>query len=166
MKKIFAVLTIILLLFILCSCHRTMYTTEDLVKQVQKEFSLSDSATNNLSLAGTCTNEPFVFLWFISGNGYPSNANYLMECSIGDNGGYVFERTYNNQITRSEDIFVQPWQSGYIFCVNNPRCTTIRITDVTGTRDISIDEGAHPFILFNKYLPSEYLFLDADGNEL
>ena len=44
--------------------------------------------------------------------------------------------------------------------------TTIRIIDIMGTHDISIKEGTYPFVYYNELLPSEYYFLDAEGNEV
>ena len=88
-----------------------------------------------------------------------------MECKIVGKDAYTFVHEHK-PIDRGTDIVALLWNNGYAFLVNNPKCTTIRIIDITGTHDISIKEGTYPFVYYNELLPSEYYFLDAEGKEI
>ena len=104
-------------------------------------------------------------IWFVSGNEYQAHYYLPMECKIVGKDAYTFVHEHK-PIDRGTDIVALLWNDGYAFLVNNPKCTTIRITDILGTRDISIKEGAYPFVYYNELLPSEYYFLDAEGKEI
>ena len=100
MKRLLTLSLILCLFFTLCGCQKTMYTTEDLITKAREEFSVSGAESMDISYAGMCTSEPFVLMWFISGNENQAHSHLLMECSISDHGGYIFERTYQNLIDR------------------------------------------------------------------
>lgn len=109
--------------------------------------------------------EDIALIWFISGNEYQAHYYLPMECNIIGENEYTFERVYK-PMERGMDIAVLQWKGGYAFLVNNPKCAAIRITDYAGTRNIAIAKDAYPYITYKKLIPSEYLFLDAEGNEL
>ena len=104
-------------------------------------------------------------IWFVSGNEYQAHYYLPMECKIVEKDAYTFVHEHK-PIDRGTDIVALQWNGGYAFLVNNPKCTTIRITDILGAHDISIKEGAYPFVYYNELLPSEYYFLDAEGKEI
>ena len=64
------------------------------------------------------------------------------------------------------DIVVLHWKNGLALLVNNPECTAIQITDPAGIHIIPDEKGACPYILYYELIPAEYLFLDADGEEI
>lgn len=170
MKKtiIISVLVVIALCLALCvtftllECQPTLEGTDALIEKAREEIPVADSENIDINYAGLCAKEDSALIWFISGNEYQSHYYLPMECKIVGKDAYTFERVYK-PIERGIDIAVLQWQGGYAFLVNNPDCKTIRITDNTGTHDISIEKDAYPYIHFNNLIPSEYFFLDADG---
>ena len=54
--------------------------------------------------------------------------------------------------------------------VNNPKCKTIQITGNIGglgaVTEIIIEDEEYPFHYYYELLPQEYIFLDAEGNEI
>ena len=67
---------------------------------------------------------------------------------------------------RCSDVCILQWGRGYSFCINNPKCKTIRITDGTGTYDEVIENDCYPYVFYTNGVPSECVFLDSNGNEL
>ena len=163
MRKTAAFLLLLALLLTLCGCQGTLKGETALIEKAREVIPIADAQSTELLYAGSCEKEDLALLWFISGN--ESQAHYYlpMECEAAGPEEYRYLRTYK-PMDRGRDIAVLQWQGGYAFLVNNPDCAAIRITDNTGTRDIAVDQL--PFALYRKIIPSEYVFLDADGLEL
>lgn len=140
-----------------------MYDEADYIEKARQEFSIFDAENIEMKFIGEITEGGNALLWFVSGNEYQAH-NYLpMSCSITEDGGRVFERTYKT-LDRGTDIVVVDWCNGYAFCVNNPKCKTIKIDDYSGVQEIEVTE--YPFIYYNSLLPREYFFLDDNGEEI
>ena len=165
MKRTIRVLLLSLLCCFLAGCTTTYHGTADLIEKAREELPIADADTIELSYAGQCAREDMALAWFISGNSY--QAHYYLPISfhiVGDNA-YTFHHTYK-PINRAMDIAVLHWNGGCSFLINNPECTAVRITDDTGTYEITIEKGAYPYVFYRDLLPSEYIFLDSDGNEI
>lgn len=157
-KLIFAILASALLL---SACGK-MKTGDDLIKKAQKEIPISDADSINISFAGECKNDSYSLLWFISGNEYQSHYYLPMEC-LDANGSYEFKQTFK-PIDCGKDIAALQWQRGYAFLINNTACKTLKITDSSGVHNIEVSD--YPFIWYNEDIPSEYLFLDENNNDI
>ena len=136
-----------------------------MIEKAREEIPVSDADTIEMQYAGLCGNDDTVLIWFISGNEYQKHYYLPMECNVVGKDEYTFVRTFK-PMERGEDIVVLQWKSGYCFLINNTDCSTVEITDNSGTREIDIEKDTYPYIVFNELVPTEYLFLDADGNEL
>ena len=145
-------------------CHKAMYDEADYIEKARKEFNVYDAENIEMQYIGEITEGDKALLWFMSGNEYQAH-NYLpMRCAITEDGGRVFEHAYK-PLERGTDIVVLvDWCGGYAFCVNNPKCKTIKIDDYSGVKEIEVTE--YPFIYYNDLLPSEYFFLDENGEEV
>ncbi|MGN0604315.1 MAG: hypothetical protein ACI4I2_10065 [Oscillospiraceae bacterium] len=162
MKKLLSAALAAVMILTLAACGRTMKTTDDLIKKARKEIPISDSDTIDIVYAGKCQNGSYSLLWFISGSEYQANYYLPMEC-LEVNGSYEFQQTFK-PLNREKDIAVLLWQRSYAFLINNTECKTLRITDENGFHNIEIDR--YPFLWYNEEIPSEYLFLDENGNEI
>lgn len=165
MKKAIIALLFIVLLASLTGCQKTLRGTDALIERAREELSSADADTIELQYAGLCSRDDDALIWFISGNEYQAHTYLPMECAIVGENEYTYTHTYS-PMERGMDIAVVEWKGGYCFLVNNEKCCTIRITDNTGTRDENIEKDAYPYIFYNNLIPSEYLFLDAEGNEV
>lgn len=165
MKKAFALLLVICLLFSLSGCQKVMKGTDDLIEKAREIIPVADAENIEITYAGLIGDDEDALICFVSGNEYQAHYYLPMECKIVGKDAYTFVHEHK-PIDRGTDIVALLWNNGYAFLVNNPKCTTIRITDILGTRDISIKEGAYPFVYYNELLPSDYYFLDAEGNEV
>ena len=58
------------------------------------------------------------------------------------------------------------WNGGYAFIVNDQNCASVKITDETGTHEEIIEKDAYPYVFYRSSVPSEYIFIDDEGNEL
>ena len=164
MKKIASFLFVLIVLLSFMGCQKTMYDEPDYIEKAREEFHIHDAENIEIKFIGEITKRDKALLWFMSGNEYQSH-NYLpMECSITEDGGRVFEHVYKT-LKRGTDIYVLvDWHGGYAFCVNNPKCKTIKIDDYSGVREIEVTE--YPFIYYNSLLPREYFFLDENGDDI
>ena len=45
-------------------------------------------------------------------------------------------------------------------------CVSVKITDETGTHEEMIGKDAYPYVFYCSSVPSEYIFMDAEGNGL
>lgn len=166
MKKAFSLMVALLLLFSFSGCSDKMTTTDDFINKARKEIPIGDAENTDIEYAGNCMRDNKALLWFVSGNENQAHYYLPMGCSVVGGDSYVFEQVYK-PMDRGEDIAVLQWMGGYAFCVNNPNCTVIRILDNSGMTDVEIpDESSYPFIYYNTIIPSEYYFLDKDGNKL
>jgi hypothetical protein len=165
MKKIVMLLLALLCILALVGCSSVISGTEGLIEKAREELPVSDADTIDLNYAGLCEKDDSALIWFVSGNEYQAHYYLPMECDVVGKDEYTFVRTYT-PIERGVDIVVLEWKSGYSFLINNPNCVAVKITDNAGTREIPIAKGAYPYVFYNKLLPSEYVFLGKDGNEL
>lgn len=157
---LYAVLAAVMILSF-SACGR-MKTADDLIKKARKEMPISDAESIDIEYAGECKNDSYSLLWFISGNEYQAHYYLAMEC-LEVNGSYEFMQTFK-PLNREKDIAVLLWQRSYAFLINNTECKTLKITDLNGVNNIEINE--YPFIWYNEEIPTEYLFLDENGNEI
>lgn len=165
MKKLIIFTLILSLAFTLCGCQKTLDGTDELIEKAREEIPIADAENTDIVYAGLCAKDEAALIWFISGNEYQAHYYLPMECKIVGKNSYTFERIYK-PLERGEDIVVLLWKSGYAFLVNNPDCKMIRLTDETGVHEINIEKDAYPYIHYSEVVPSEYLFLDAEGNEI
>lgn len=155
-KLLFAILASA---FLLSSCGK-MKTTDELIEKAWKEIPISDAESIDIAYAGENRNGSYSLFWFISGG--ESQTPFPMEC-LNVNGEYEFKQTFK-PIICGKDIAALQWQRGYAFLINNAECKTLKITDAYGVH--TIDTNKYPFVWYNETMPSEYLSLDIDGNEI
>lgn len=165
MKKILAIVLALTCLLGLVGCSAKIRGTDELIEKAREELPVSDADTIELHYAGLCGKDDEALIWFVSGNEY--QAHYYLPIAfkvVGENE-YTFIQSYN-PMERGMDMAVLQWNGGYSFIINNPSCVAVRITDNSGTKDVAIEKDAYPYMFYNELLPSEYVFLDKDGNEL
>ena len=170
MKRIVCILIICVLCFSTTGCSKTYHGTDELMKKARKEIPIADADTIDMEYAGMCSKGDKAIAWFISGNEYQAHYYLPMEVEIKDNGAnYKFIHTYK-PMDRAEDIAVLLWHDSYVFCVNNPTCVEIRITDAQKVHNFKIERNEYPYLciidLSELSSSFEYAFLDKDGNEL
>lgn len=165
MKRFIVPILVLSMAIALCGCQKTLKGTDALIEKAREEIPVADAENIDIAYAGLCGKEDLALIWFVSGNEYQAHYYLPMECKVVGKDEYTFERVCK-PLERGMDIVVLEWQGGYSFLVNNPNCKTIRITDNSGTQDITIEKDVYPFVYYNDLLPSEYLFLDAEGNEI
>lgn len=169
MKKIVSILLLLTVTLSFAGCQKIMYDEADFIEQARKEFNIADAETVAITYVGELTKGKSALLWFVSGTENQGHSYLPMSCSITEEGGRVFEHAHN-PLKRGMDIYVLPvWHGGYAFCVNNPKCKTIKIDDYSGVKEIEVTE--YPFIYYNslppsEYFFSEYFFLDENGEEV
>ena len=162
---IIAVLVISAVLFFGNDSSKIYKGTDALISKAREELPVSDADTIELQYAGLCGKEDEVLIWFISGNEYQTHYYLPIGFNVVGEDEYTFIRTFK-PVERAIDIAVLQWKGGYSFIINNPKCVAIEITDNSGTHKISIEKGTYPYVFYNNLLPSEYAFLDKDGNEI
>ncbi len=167
MRTIVSLFLAFILVFSLSGCGEIYDSTDDLIEKVREEIHLANAETVEIKYAGTCGNGSTALIWYIAGNEQQGYTYFPIECEIIGEASYKFVRSFNIVIDdRCEDVGILQWGNGYSFCVNNPECEAIRITDGSGTRDEVIPFDCYPYIIYTNEVPSEYIFLDAEGNEL
>ena len=166
MKKLIAFFLIFSCVLCLAGCSKVV-GEEGLIAKARKEINNAEADTIDMVIAGKSTitrNQKTVDLfWFVTGNEYQANTPYPIEFINLGNGEYEFVHSYN-PIPRGQDCYALLWHDGYSFFVNNPKCKTIVIDDITGVKEIEVTE--YPFICQNDLLPREYFFLDENGEEI
>lgn len=165
MKRAIRILFLLLLCCFLAGCTKTYYGTEELIEKARDELPIADADTIELSYAGQCIKEDMALLWFISGDAYQAHYYLPLSFHIVGNDAYTFHHTYK-PMDRAMDIAVLHWNGGCSFLINNPECATVRITDNAGTHEIPIEKGTCPYVFYRDLTPSEYVFLDRNGNEI
>ena len=164
MKRIFPVILILVMIFSFTGCEQVMYDKEDFIQRARKEFHIADAETIEITYIGEIVKKDKALLWFMSGNESQAHRYIPIRCAITADGGRVFEHVYKTA-ERGMDIAVLiDWYGGYVFCVNNPKCKTIRIDDYSGVQEIEVTE--YPFLYYNSLLPRAYFFLDENGEEI
>lgn len=165
MRKWMCLLIMGISLFTLAGCQKTMSGTDELIDKARKEIPIAEADTAELNYAGQYDMEDSTLMWFISGDEYQVHYYLPMECKVEGEYEYSFVRTYE-AMEGATDIAVLNWNRGYCFLINNANCKSIKITDGSGTREISIEEDGYPYIFYNEEIPIEYLFLDEDGESI
>lgn len=164
MKRIIAIILILLMVLSFTGCEKVMYDEDDFVERARKEFHIADAETIEIKYIGEIIKGDKALMWFMSGNEYQAHQYVPIRCAITADGGRKFEHAYNT-IERGMDLAVLvDWYGGYVFCVNNPKCKTIKIDDYSGVQEIEVTQ--YPFIYYNSLLPGEYSFLDENGEEI
>lgn len=155
--------------FSLVSCREKLKSTEDLIAKARKEITVADADTIEVQLAAKHIKDDKAMMWFITGNEYQMHHYFPMVFDVVGEEEYVFVQSHN-ALERGEDIVVYGWGNGYSFLVNNPKCKTIQITGNVGglgaVTEVKIEDGEYPFHYYYELLPQEYVFLDAEGNEI
>lgn len=164
MKKLITWFLVLVCILTMSGCQKTYSGVDELVEKAREELPVAEADTIELQYAGMCARGDEALIWFVSGNEYQAHYYLPLSFKIVDRDTYTFEHTHK-PVDRGTDIVVLPeWNNGYAFCVNNPKCTTIKIDDIMGVHEIEVKE--YPFVYFNSLLPREYVFLDKDGNEI
>ena len=172
MKRAFSLLLCLALTLSLAGCARTYNGTDELIEKAREEIPISDAATVGMQFAGGYVQNKKALFWFISGNEQQAHYYLPMEVEIKREDQYKFVRTYEPLDDSPKDIAALLWNNSYVFLINNPACTAVRITDENGTYEETIEADAYPYVFscsskpeFSP-IPTDYVFLDADGNEL
>ena len=85
---------------------------------------------------------------------------YPLEVIEVESGEYKFVKLYNGGHERGQDIFFEYFGNGYSFVINNSECKSIVIGETV------VPVTKIPFVYYCPFVPNEYYFLDANGNEL
>lgn len=166
MKRTASFMLMLVLCLLLVGCSKTYHGTDALIEKAREEIPIAEADTAEIRYAGMCAKGDHAIAWFISGNEYQAHYYLPMEIEVKDNGAdYTFVRTYK-PMERGRDIAVLQWNGDYLFLINNPACTAVRITDSNETHEIAIEKDTYPYVFSNGQIPSEYVFLDRDGNEI
>ena len=157
-------------LFLIVLCLISVYAVQsskivgddELIAKARKEIkNLAEVETIEMTIAGKSTIDSNRHLfWIITGNEYQMHRYYPLEVIEVESGVYKFVKLYNRGHERGQDIFFEYFGNGYSFVINNPKCKNI----VIGETIVAVTET--PFVYYCPFVPSEYYFLDADGNEL
>lgn len=136
-----------------------------MIEKAREEIPISDDNTMDIQYADMCATDDTALVWFVSGNEYQAHYYLPMEVKIKSEAEYSYIRTYK-PMSDLTDTAVLNWNRGYAFVVNNPDCVAVKITDETGTYEETIEKDAYPYVFFCSSIPSEYIFMDAEGNAL
>ncbi len=155
--------------FSLVGCNRKLKSTDDLIAKAREEITVADADTIEVQLAAKYIKDDKALMWFITGNEYQMHRYFPMVFDVVGEEEYVFVQRHN-ALDRGQDIVVYNWGDGYSFLVNNPKCKKIQITGNIGglgaVTEVEIGDGEYPFHYYYELLPQEYIFLDAEGNEI
>ena len=166
MKKIIGIAMIAWICFILTGCAKTYHGIDELMEKARQEIPISDADTIEIQYAGMCGEDHKAISWFISGDAYQAHYYLPMEIEIEGNGAdYTFVHTYKPMTDRCTNVAVVNWHQGYAFLINSPKVTTVQVTLQNGEM---IEEVVReiPYTFYVPSVPSEYIFLDAEGNEV
>lgn len=165
MKRIICIILACILCFSFAGCTKTYKGIDELIEKAREEIPISNVDTIDVQYGGMCAIDDTALVWFISGNKYQAHYYLPMEVKIKGEEEYAYVRTYK-PISHLTDTAVLNWNNGYAFIVNNQNCVSVKITDETGTHEQIIEKDAYPYVFYCSSVPSEYLFIDAEGNEL
>ena len=165
MKKRCGILIILLLVFLLAGCQKTLHGTNEVLETVRAEIPLTGAQTVELRYAGFCAKDGKALIWFVSGNEYQAHGYFPAECEIVGRNEYKFVRLCK-PMERGMDIAVLQWLDGYAFLINDPNCVAVRIVDSAGERIERIEKDCYPYVFYHDLIPTEYEFLDAQGTVL
>ena len=160
MKRITCILLTCILCFSISGCTKTYKGTDELIEKAREEIPVSDADTIDMQYGGMCTVDDTALVWFISGNQYQTHYYLPMEVEIKGEAEYAYVRTYK-PMSPFMDIAVLNWNRVYAFIVNNPG-QQHRFE----VRHRRYGSRAYPYVFYCSSVPSEYVFIDAEGNEL
>lgn len=168
-NKLIALALSCIMVFSLVGCGKKLTSTEDLIEKAREEITVAEADTIEVRLAAKYIKSDKALMWFITGNEYQMHRYFPMVFDVVGEEEYVFVQRHN-AVERGQDIFVYNWGDGYSFLVNNPKCKSIQITGNIGglgaITEVKIDDGEYPFHYYYELLPQNYIFLDAEGNEI
>ena len=171
MKKMWKCVGVLscIMMFSFIGCREKLMSTDDLIAKVKKEITVANADTIEVQLAAKHIEDDKALMWFITGNEYQMHRYFPIVFDVVGEEEYVFVQRHN-ALERGQDIFIYNWGDGYSFLVNNPKCKTIQITGNIGglgaVTEINIEDEEYPFHYYYELLPQEYIFLDAEGNEI
>lgn len=168
MKRIAGLVMACLLCLSLASCAKTYTGTDELMEKAREEMPVSDSAAIDMHYAGMCRVDDRAIAWFISGNEYQAHSYLPMEIKIKGSGDeYTFVQTYKPMTGVCPDVAIVNWNRGYAFLINNPNVAAVKMTFENGeTTEEVIQDGGIPYAFYVPSIPTEYVFLDAEGREV
>lgn len=168
MKRIIGIVVVCLLCLSFASCAKTYRGTDELMEKAREEIPVSGSDTIDMQYAGMCKVDDKAIVWFISGNEYQAHYYLPMEVKIkGEGSDYVFVQTYKPITDVCSDVAIVNWNRGYAFLINNPDVSKVQMTFETGkTTEEVIQDGRIPYTFYTSTIPTKYVFLDANGNEV
>lgn len=167
MKRILRIVAACLLCFGLAACTKTYHGTDELMEKAREELPVAEADTIDMQYAGMCGADGKAIAWFISGNENQAHYYLPMEVEIkGDGTEYTFVHTYK-PMDRAKDVAVVNWNRGYAFLINNPEVAAVRMTLPNGeVMEETVPEETIPYPFCVSFLPTEYVFLDAEGKEV
>ena len=148
----------------LTGCTKIYNGTDELTEKARKEMPVSDFETTDIQYAGMSVADNKALAWFISGNEYQAHYYLPMEVEVKGDDKYSFVRTYKPINGETDNIAILNWNGGYSFVVNNSDCASVKITGENGIYEEKVKEV--PYVFYYPSIPSQYVFLDSDGNEL
>ncbi len=165
MKKLITIVLLLTFVLSFAGCSSTIKGTEELIEKAREELPVSNADTIALKYAGLCGRDDKALIWFVSGNAYQAHYYLPIEFRVAGKDEYTFVQSYK-PVERGMDIAVLEWKGGYSFIINNPNCVAVRITDDSGTHETAIEKSAYPYVFYHALLPTEYVFIGKDGNEM
>lgn len=148
----------------LVGCKKTATDNEGMLKIAREEIPIASADTIDIQIIGSIDKDESRLVCFMTGNEYQGHSYFPIEFKITRNKKYEFFKVYKMG-DRGMDIYVELWKDGYVFIVNNEACKNIQLTLSNGNKElVEVDE--YPFLLYTDEIPSEYNFLDIDGNEI
>ena len=134
---------------------------DGLIAKARKEIrNLAEVETIEMTIAGKSTVDDRQLFWIITGNEYQMHRYYPLEVIELEEDKYRFVHLHNLSVQRAQDVYFEYFGNGYSFVVNNPKCKGIVINGTT------VPVSEIPFVYYYPFIPNEYYFVDADGNEL
>ena len=169
MKKLMILALILVCVLGLAGCSAKIYKgTDELMEKARKEIPIADSDTIDMQYAGMCGVDNKAIAWFISGNEYQSHYYLPLEIEIKENRAeYIFVHTHKPMMDRANNVAIVNWNRGFAFLINNPEIATVQMTLQNGDMvEEIIQKGTTPYTFYVPFIPSEYVFIDVEGNEV
>lgn len=168
MKKYSLIIALGLLCAALSGCAgEQLYDVPDgLAEKAREELPLSDADTVELRYGGMTVGSSHARAWYITGDEYQAHYYLPMEVELKSDDKCAFSRSYKPMTGYAKDVAVVNWRGGYAFLINNPDCAVLRISGESGECEEHISSESLPYIYYYPAVPTEFGFLDADGNKL
>ena len=87
MKRIMAIILILLMVLSFTGCEKVMYDEDDFVERARKEFHIADAETIEIKYIGEIIKGDKALMWFMSGKEYQAHRYVPIRCEITENGG-------------------------------------------------------------------------------